>query len=566
MSWVHEMAGWLSDKLVRDEAEELDRMSILLRSELVDSRLSAVRALTYTKAADAVPLLIGALRDGDATVRAAAAGAVGYKASRDAVTSLAVLLGDTDAEARVAAVKALDEIGLPRPRSWAQFWRDKIAVQVEDKRVADLLARALADPEMTVRAAALAVLPRHGARGVQVVRAHLSSRPTADPLERNAAEPELIRALDGRDPDHRQAAVEALHHLYGERAVRALAEALRDSHANVRKAAVEAVTALGPQPALKELLERLDDPNEGVVVRVVEGLVLAHNMSAFVRAEADQIHERLLRLARKGEPQAQAAAAWALGQMGRVAAVGTLCELLTEQDEAVLAAAAESLGKINDARAVAPLMALVERGGPPKALAAAIRSLAAAQDVRAVPVLVRALFAESRPEVEQALEAAMGALCGPVVDGARTSLQQAEVEPRLQAVRQAISEPRLVLELMGQVLEAPDPTVRAAALDVLSRQGYDLPALTRTTLTLEDKSESRRILAIHLMQALQLEDTVAHLDHLLADQNEPFEVYRHAVAALKRIDSEAARSALKARVDDPREAVRGLVREALGSS
>ena len=566
MSFVQEMMGWMSDKLVYDSGAELDRMSRQLRSTHAEARLDAVRQLTYMKASDAVALLLSALRDADADVRAAAARGLGYKGVPEGVGAVAMLLSDPVPEVRACAVEALDQIGMPRRQSWFRFWRDKIVVfdEQRDARVPELLGRALLDEAASVRAASLACLPRHGARGVTTVTSYLEARPEADTLEKEAPEPELSRALTATQADHRKAAVGALFRLYGERAIRSLAEALKDPSPEVRQAAVEAVTALGPRPALPELLARLEDSDEGVVVKVIEGLVCARNLGAFPPEEEDHIHAELLKAARRRAPRAQPAAAWALGELGRVESVATLCGLLDDPVEAVVIAAAQALGKINDPRAVAPLLALVENPVPgPDAVAAACRARARTADVRVIPVLVRRLFAETRPTVESCLEEALGALCAGAEPGLQEQLAAGDPATRLGAVRRAVSEPRLVMPLVGQVLDAPDEQVRQAALDALRTQGYDVTALARETLTLADKSEARRVLAINLVTALQPAEAPALLDALLADQDEPAEVYRHTVAALKRLGSPAARAALEARRQDAREPVRRLVQEAL---
>jgi HEAT repeat protein len=565
MSWMQEMAGWFSEKLVHDSGRELDRLARQLRSPHPDERLDAVRKLTWMKADDASALLLAALQDADADVRAAAAAGLGYKARRDAVSPVGVLLGDASPLVRASAVEALDGIGVPRQQSFLRFWRDKIVITDEagDPRIPELLARALLDEAADVRRSALASLPRHGARGVELARTHLGGRADVDPAEKEAPEKELARALQARAPAHRRAAVHALHQLYGDRAMRPLAEALRDPDADVREAAVEAVTALGPRPALPELLERLGDSDERVVVKVIEGLVVARNLGTFTPDDEDGIHAELRKAALRRAPAAQAVAAWALGEMGRVEAVSTLCELLDEKEEKLVVAACQALAKINDPRAVGPLQKIVEdEARSVDAVSAAVRALGRTADVRVVPVLVRRLFAETRPAVERALEETLGLLCAAVEQPVLADLAAESPEVRLQAIRRAVNEPRLALALVHQVIDTRDERVRKAALEALGIQGHDVAALARSTLRLADKSEARRLLAIDLVALVQPADAPSLLDGLLADPDEPAEVYRHTVATLKRLGSVAA---LEARKDDPREVVRRYVREALSS-
>jgi HEAT repeat protein len=567
MSWVDEAIGWISEKLVYDEVgRELDRLAGVLRKGAPEERLSAVKQLTYMRPADTVDLLIGGLKDKDGRVRAAAASGLGYKAMAEAVTPLAVLLGDPEPKVRSASLHAINEIGLPTARSWIRAWREKIAAAPsDDPRIADFLGRALGDADTEVRRTALQVLPRHGQRGVGIVQEHLQGK-DVPPEWLAAAEPELVRALKARDAEHRKAAVLALFRLYGERAVRPLAEALKDPSPEVRQAAVDAVTSLTPKPALGELLMRLDDPDEGVVNKVIAGLVCARNLQTFDEAEETRLHEQMLRLARYRQGAVQGTAAWALGEMGRVEAVGTLCELLASPIEDVVVAACDALGKINDPRAVGPLSTLLEREAPLRASVAAIKSLTRADDVRVVPVFVKRLFVEMRPAVEKALEEGMSAMCGPVEAAARADLNHADPAVRKAAVRRAINEPRLVFALIGQVLDDPDAEVRQASRDVLSKQGHDIVALARTTLRLSDKSESRRVLAINLIVVTRPDDAVVLLDNLLKDPDEPADVYRHAVSALKRLDLPAASAALTRHAQHAKPAVAQWAMKALGSA
>jgi HEAT repeat protein len=567
MSWVDEAIGWISEKLVYDEVgRELDRLAGVLRKGAPEERLSAVKQLTYMRPPDTVDLLIGALKDKDTRVRAAAAAGLGYKATSEAVTPLAVLLSDPEPRVRAAALGAINEIGLPTARSWIRAWREKMAASPsDDPRIADFLGRALGDTDSEVRRTALQVLPRHGKRGVGIVHEHLQAKDTP-PEWRAAAEPELVRALKARDAEHRKAAVLTLFGIYGEQAVRPLAEALKDPSPEVRQAAVDAVTSLTPRPALGELLARLDDPDEGVVAKVIAGLVCARNLQTFDDGEEVRLHEQMLRLARYRQGHIQGTAAWALGEMGRVEAVGTLCDLLGSPLEDVVVAACDALGKINDPRAVGPLVSLLEREAPQRAAIAAIKSLTRADDVRVVPVFVKRLFVEMRPLVEKALEEGMSALCGPVEAAARIELHHADPAVRRAAVKRAINEPRLVFALISQVLDDPDAETRQAARDVLAKQGHDIVALARTTLRLSDKSESRRILAINLIVVTRPDDAVVLLDNLLKDPDEPPDVYRHAVSALKRLDLPAASAALTRHAQHAKPMVAQWAMKALGSA
>jgi len=368
MSWVKDAIGWLEEKFVYDLEPELDAMSSALHDKKAEQRLLAVRQLAHMKATGAVTLLIGALKDADPGVRAAVAAALGDKKDAQAAAPLAVLLGDPDPFVRKKALEGLSAMGTPEPPGWFRklFWEPG-SKALGPERVADYVSTALDDSELEVRLTALHVVPRHGAPGVQAVRAYFEGeeRPV---LRDHLGEVlgELRNALHVKDAAHRRAAVEALHALYGEGAIQLLREALDDEDARVRRAAVDAVTALGPRPALDELLPRLQDDADDVVIKVVQSLVTEKNLSELDPGQEDRIHDELLKLARRRDGEVQRTAVWAVGQMRRVGALTTLRELLDlSKGEAILEAVCDALGKIDDPRAVDPLVRMLAPNRPP---------------------------------------------------------------------------------------------------------------------------------------------------------------------------------------------------------
>lgn len=564
MSWFEEIAAWLSERFVSNEVgKELDRLSQSLRSDELDERLSAVKRLAFLASPDAVALLIGALRDPDSGVRAAAAVALGYQHAAEGVSPMAVLLDDPTPIVRRRVVEALDEIGQPREGGWTRRLRESLAPEGGNPLVPELLGRALLDSEGAVRVATLSALPRHGARGIAILRGFTDG--TVDAAERgraiDAAEPELVAALSAREPSHRQAAVEALAALRGADAIRPLAQAVSDPDPSVRRAAVLAVTELGPRLALEELLGRLDDPDPSVAIKVVEGLVCAKSLEALSEDEEARVHREMLRIARfRAESDVGPVAAWALGEMGRVAAVATLTDLLAAGGkERLHEAAAKALGRLGDARAVTPLLELLRLTEAEPVAIAAVRSLAALGDLRVLPLLFEQAFTEARPAVEAALEEALATFCSTAEPAFRAEVAGADEAKRIAAVRRAVSDPRLVPELVALLASAPEPAVRTAILDVLGIHGFGVLELARRTLSLPDKGESRRIVAIHLFSVLAPDDAVERLDALLSDGNEPPPVWHQCVQALRRLGTPAAVEALARHSGHPEPSVREAI-------
>ncbi len=260
MSWMKGLRGWVEDKFA-DLEPELDDLSQDLRTGLPDKRLAAVRRLGRMKAPDSVSLLIGALKDEDPVVRGVGATELGAKRDKRGAAPLAVLLGDEESTVRAAAVEGLSSMGTPilPGRFRSLFWKPA-SNALEDDRVADYLASALSDDDLEVRLTSLRILPRHGVAGIGALRKYFEAGEHPELSQHlKLALPELGKALQADEAEHRKAAVEGLYALYGQEAIKPLLGALSDEAAKVRQAAVDAVTALGPRPALEQLLPRLRD-------------------------------------------------------------------------------------------------------------------------------------------------------------------------------------------------------------------------------------------------------------------------------------------------------------------
>lgn len=141
---------------------------------------------------------------------------------------------------------------------------------IGDARAASPLGTALSDGDLDVRREAAEALVKIGEPAVQPVVAGLSSSPvlateTLGRLRSSAAVEPLARALKDRDPDVRVAAAKALGAIRDRRAVEPLAAVLRrDKAAVVRQAAVQALHEIPGERALPALVDALADPDAGV--------------------------------------------------------------------------------------------------------------------------------------------------------------------------------------------------------------------------------------------------------------------------------------------------------------
>lgn len=178
--------------------------------------------------------------------------------------------------------------------------------------------------------------------------------------DRSAAAPELVAALNDRDPEIRAASAWALGALGDAPAptVPALAGALRDEQEAVRTAAAEALGSLGARSrsAASALFAALDDPRANVRAAAARAL-----------ARLELTAESIPSLAKAlGSPDAyvRAFGAWSLGNLGPAAreAVPALVEALGPDDTATVVAAA--LARIGPAAAEAVPALVADLRGP----------------------------------------------------------------------------------------------------------------------------------------------------------------------------------------------------------
>ena len=216
-------AGELAKRCREDEGV-VDRVAAMLREPAAATRRYALQALAFTGSAKAVTPLIAALKDRDATVRAAVGESIFASGLKDErfVAPLVAALKDADLWVRSCAAIALGSIGSPR--------------------AAVPLVAATKDAERQVRGSAIRALGQIG----------------GDP-----AKAALIDLLGHADPPTTYHAAIALAELRDPRAMPRLIAALNEPD---RRARVEAAARLGElgdrraADALASAVTKSDDP------------------------------------------------------------------------------------------------------------------------------------------------------------------------------------------------------------------------------------------------------------------------------------------------------------------
>lgn len=448
-----------------------------------------------------------------AAIRWTAAGSLARAgvAARAALPALKLLLEDTNPQVRQSAVCAIGRIEA-KPEGAARFEQSPWTVPA--------LSAALADPELSVRAAAATALGGIGPAAKKSV-------------------PLLLRAM--KDPNFgvRAAAAEALGKIGQDNkdVIDLLSwAALKEGYGGLRQVAATALWAVGPRAAIvmPEFIEALRDPATFPAASSALGQLDAHS-----RGEVPPLRRAL----DDSSPLVRRESAAALGRLGPGAmpAIDALVvRLRSDTDETVRRSALDALARI----------------GPDAG--------------SAIPAVVAAALNDESKDLRW--QAAITAWrLGPRVAGMLPTIMEAFADEarREVAVNLIINMdraiPGLVLPLVA-ALGHPNSYVRqwaARGLEIIGARGDDV--LRALVLNAKNPDWEVRITAMSALGSMGPD--AAPAVPLLADAlGDPGEGVRGTAAvALKRIGpaAHAALPALLAARDDPSSIVRGEAEEAL---
>ena len=484
---------------------------------------------------EAIPPLIKALSADDSGLRAGAARALGGMGpgAKEAIPALRENFGHGEASVRQEATDALALIGADAvaPVSEALGWNEPLQRASAALTLAQLGAAASsAEPALlqmlaketdaSARAAALTALPKI----------------SADPLK---AGPLLVAAVKDDSEPVRHAAINAIAATRALRrpAVPLLAALLTDANPAVRQRGAHALGRLGPDAA-------------DALPALIDGARAANGDAAFGDALA-QIGPAALPTLLAALKQSNAASgAWILRTLRSFGppAVPVLIEALKQPEPAQRAAAASALGAMGRAAAdaIKPLFTLATASDAP-VQAAALRALVALQAPPAqLKPLLQTALASPVPELRKTGAAGLAALGGAAslgVDGLRELLADDDAAGRLAAVRAfgelAAEAAPAVPDLIARLGDAP---LQSAAMEALGKIGAPAaPAVPRLLEIAQNSANDVRATALTTFAGIGHAAAPA-LPMIYAALRDPSPELRvPAVPALSRVESDDAK-------------------------
>lgn len=246
-------------------------------------------------------------------------------------------------------------------------------------------------------------------------------------------------------------------------------------------------------------------------------------------------------------------------------AAPALIETLSDASATVRLAAVQSLGTLQDPRAIAALGKVLKEDSDSRVRQAAAHALGEIDDPRAVPHLLDALRGETVPAVREAIVRALGEIDDPsAVGGVAAAARDANLSVR-RAVADALREfeDQAALPTLITMARDEDAEVRASVADALGN--LENPSAFEPLVTLaKDRNAEVRAEAIDALGSLEDRRALSVFVAALADDNA--EVRSQAADAIQGLDDlETAPKALIDALEDPDRDVRQNVAQALGN-
>jgi len=517
-----------ADRCVALGEAAIDAIVIMLKGGVFFKRQQAVDALSRIGGPKVVKPLVDSLRDDEPIVRTAAVEALAKGGDARAVEPLLRTLRDKDNRVRATTVEALSRLG--------------------DAQAIDPLAKLLKDQCWDVRMAAIEAMGKF--------------------KEARAIDP-LVLCLKDKDRDARQAAVMSLGRIGDPKVIEPLVVALTDENEGVRAAAAAALRKIDKEwehsdgahravPALQQLTKStvywIRQTATDTLAKIGEAVpVIPETLTAFadpVQARKQMALETLLAALSDSDRDLRQAAAESLGRMGEARATASLTVTLDDYDEWVRRAGAQALEALKwqpaepgqkarllvnllkwdeaaalGAPAVEPLITAL-RGKTGAVREAAALALGKVGDARAVDPLVACVRDNfNYPSVRSAAAVALSALKWQPDTPELAAMQSVETGNWEKVVELGVVALPMLLEYAKD--NRVDDERLKAALGALSRTS-DPKAAGLLAGHAEDPQLAKSILAaLEQMLAFKVTDvSAAHLRQILAITNPTSTSYR----------------------------------------
>lgn len=429
------------------DASSLVRAAAADKLGQLDYRATAMNGADHEQNLSEVPGLIAALRDPHALVRAASAEALGEIGDNSAVTPLVTLLKDEKAKVVVAAAGALCSMV-----KGGGFARDALSAE-DHQAVSSVLADLLSSSAEEVRHAAVSALVDVGT--LDEMNKVVPLLEDSDVVMRNAAAQALARAFYPNPNVARDPRLDGLEKAAGPGLVKEL------SVQETRNGALSALSAMQrpPAEAAGPLMEGLKydvwihadgmvrpeipftEPFKGFQGPMAIGLAI-DLLSRTGNPEAEPLLVKFLNII---NPEAGKHACAGLATLGDARAVGPLLEVVQRPGVDLQPEAAQALGAFQDPRIVPVLLQALQSDNRSLRQAAA-GALGHFHDARVVPALVHSLTDED-PDVRRAVAKALGELgdssaAEPLGRVVKTKLRSGERagEDKISGQRDGVSE------------------------------------------------------------------------------------------------------------------------------